>query len=414
MAVPADHSVTVNKLGKLAVVKMIVKAILNYRHTIFYLFRRGKFTDLYNFFYTKTLVPTGEGSGELVYYAIAGVLQRHPNWAPYPKYIEIEVTTRCNKRCTICEHTWWDEKQRDLSYRDFVSLVEQFNLRWVNLTGEGDAFLNRSYLKMIEYLKRKGVSVYLTDSLDLVTPAISDELVRLGVDGLYVSMDGATKKTYEDIKVGCDFDSTLYNLKGLLAAKRRYKSPLPEICFRYTITNTNVHEMADFTKLVSGMASRVEWGGGSKIHFIGLLDYPEVHKYYLETVPQEHLDALANTHSDIPPVLAHLEDSSNPNINRCLAWMEPYLALEPFHMALPCCAVMMANERTKLAEYCFGDYTRESFRDLWNHPYYKWFRSAVTKPNGPVPLLCAGCRAYDTTKRVEKYGIDQRSRRHFE
>ncbi len=414
MTIPADHSTTVEALGALGTLKMMTKAGLNYRRTVRYLISRGRFKDLSNFLYTKTLVPTGEGSGELAYYFIGSLLQRYPQLAPFPRFIEIEVTTRCNKRCVICEHTWWNERPTDLTFTELYRLTDQFNLRWVNLTGEGDAFLNKDYLAMIRHLKNRGTSVYLVDSMDLVTKSVAYELVRLGVDGIYISMDGATKQTYESIKVGCTFDKVLANIKSLLTVKKELSSPLPEICFRFVITKTNVHEMADFVRLVGSLATRQEWGDGSKIHFVGLLDYPEVHDLYLETIPQERINAAIFASDGMPVVFAHTQPSTNPSINRCLAWMEPYFALVPHHIVLPCCAVLMSNSRAKLAEYCFGDYTKESMRNIWNHSYYKWFRSAVTKKDAPVPALCAECRAYDTGVRVKRYGIDARKRRDFE
>lgn len=415
MAVPADHSTTVETLGTLGTLRMMLGAGVNYRHTIAYLARKGRLRDLYNFFYTKTLVPTGEGSGEAAYYLIGSLLQKYPQLAPFPKYIEVEVTTKCNKQCIICEHTWWKEPSADLTFEEFKSLTDQFDLRWINLTGEGDAFLNKDYLNMISYLKRRGTSVYLVDSMDLVTKDVARELVRMGVDGIYISIDGATKTTYESIKVGCDFWKVISNIKALLDAKRRAKSPLPEICFRFVVTKTNVKEMADFIRLIASLGNN--WGDGSKIHFVGLLDYPKIHDLYLETIPQEHIDVAVRTSRNrgmLPVVFAHIEERLNPSVNRCLAWMEPYFALVPHHMVLPCCAVLMSNDRAKLAEYCFGDYTKEPMRQIWNHPYYKWFRSAVTKRDAPVPRLCQGCRAYDTTEREQGYGVDTRKREDFE
>ncbi len=414
MPIPADHAITVEAIGLSGLVKMILKAGLNYRHTTFHLLNKGKFKSLYNFLYTKTLVPTGEGSGELAYYFIGPIIQRHPKLAPFPKFIEVEVTTRCNKRCIICEHTWWKEPSTDLTFDEFKHLVDQFDLHWVNLTGEGDAFLNKDYLSMIRYSKQKGTSVYLVDSFDLITPDVSYELVNIGVDGIYISMDGAMKDTYEVIKVGCTFDRVLSNIQGLLDAKRYLKSPIPELCFRFTVNSNNVREMASFVSLVESMASRQEWGDGSKIHFVGLLDYPEIHHLYLDTIPVNYVDAALKASTDMPVVFAHLEDGRNPSINRCLAWMEPYFALVPHPMVLPCCAVLMSNSRTKLSEYCFGDYTKESMRNVWNHPYYKWFRSTVTRRDAPIPMLCKGCRAYNTAEREQRYGIDARKREDFE
>jgi len=76
--------------------------------------------------------------------------------------------------------------------------------------------------------------------------------------------------------------------------------------------------------------------------------------------------------------------------------------------------VLMSNDRAKLAEYCFGDYNKEPMREIWNSRYYKWFRSTVTKRDAPVPVLCQGCRAYNTTERERMYGVDTRKRDDFD
>ncbi len=414
MTIPADHSATVRSLGKFGTAQLMFSSALNYRRTIAYLAKQRRFRSLYNFLYTKTLVPTGEGSGELAYYFIGGLLQRYPSLAPYPKYIEIEVTSRCNKRCIICEHTWWNEPAKDLSLSEFLALTNQFDLHWVNLTGEGDAFLNKSYLNMIRALKMRGTSVYLVDSFDLITEDIAYQLVKLGVDGIYISMDGATKQTYESIKVGCDYDKVLRNIQNLVAVKRELHSPIPEICFRFVVNKKNVHEMADYVQTINSLGTRDDWGDGSKIHFVGLLDYPEVHSLYLDEMPKEHMAAATRVNGGLPVVFAHTEEATNPSINRCLAWMEPYFALVPHPMVLPCCAVLMSNSRAKLAEYCFGDYTKELMRAIWEHPYYRWFRRTVTKQDAPIPQLCQGCRAYNTIERAERYGVDTRKKGDFE
>ena len=391
--IPADHATTVKNIGLASTLKIIAKAGYGYRHTMAFYLKTHQYTSLRNFLYTKTFVPTGEGSGEAAYYAVGPILQQFPQLVPYPKYIEIEITSRCNKRCIICEHTWWHEPSRDLTYEEFDHLTSQFNLRWVNLTGEGDAFLNKDYLKMIAHLKRRKTSVYLVDSFDLIDALTAQSLVSWGVDGIYISMDGATKETYESIKVGCSYDKVLNNVRNLLEAKRRLQSPIPEICFRFVITTKNVHEMSDFVETIRKLGPRSSWGDGSKIHFAGLLDYPEVHDLYMKKIPQV---TVPQGSEYLPAVFAHTEENTNPSINRCLAWMEPYFALVPEHMVLPCCAVLMSNSREHLRAYSFGDYTKESMRSIWNSTYYKWFRSTVTDRNGKVPALCVGCRAYDT------------------
>lgn len=388
---------------------MIVKVGWKYKRTGWYYLRKKGIRSFINFVYTKTVVPTGEGSGEFIYYFVGGLIRRFPLIAPYPSYVEIEMTTKCNKKCIICEHTYWDEKQQDLSMEQFKYIVGQFpSLRWINLTGEGDAFLNKDYIKMIEYLKKKSVSVYLVDSFDMITPEISKRLVDLGVDGIYISMDASTKETYEKIKVGCNFERSIGNIKALVDYKKEINSPVPELCFRYVMTTLNYKESLGYIDLVRNFGTWKELGDGSKIHFVGLLSFPQIEKYHVKVLPEGTERGLIEKRNEVKDgvdvVFAHIESAGLPSINRCLAWMEPYIMIGGY--ALPCCTIMMANKRDYLREHCLGNVYKNDFKEIWGSERYKKFRDTVNKENMPVPLLCRGCRAYNTKEREMKYGVD--------
>ena len=416
--IPADHSATVKSLGPVGMANLMTRAAFRYRRTMSYFVRNRQFSDLGNFLFTKIILPTGEGSGELIYYAIGPLLQKFPQLVAFPQWFEVELTSKCNKRCIMCEHTWWHEPSKELSLDEFKHLADQFsNLHWVNLAGEGDSFLNKDFLPMLAYLRKRHVSVYLDDSLDLVTKDISYELVRLGIEGLYLSMDAATKETYESLKIGCNYDRTIEHLKELLDAKKELQSPLPEICVRFVVNKKNMYEMADVVEVLRKLGSRDSWGDGSKINFVGLLEYPQTRELIVEVFPQDQITKAikaGQASGSLPVIFARSDTSTNPSINCCLAWMEPFFILVPQPTMLPCCAGLMSNNRAKLVEYGFGDYTKESVRSIWNRPYSKWFRKQVTKKDGKIPALCEGCRAYDTHERVLHYGVDRRKRHDFE
>lgn len=411
--IPADFETSVKTLGIGGVFKFVLKAAWRYKRTVKYLVRNRGTKALRSFLFTKLFLPTGEGAGEGALPIVGPLIRRFPQLAPYPLNIEIEVTTRCNKRCILCEHTHWNEPSVDLSFKEFKKIIDQFpKLRWINLTGEGDAFLNKDYLKMIKYSKSKDVAVYLVDSFDLINKEIAEKLVQSGVDGIYISMDAATKETYEKIKVGCKFERTVENIKNLIKIKEEMKSPIPEICFRYIITTLNVHEMPKFVELVRSIGSWDSFGDGSKVHFIGLLTFKEIEQYYLPKLPEkivgETIRKSKEDKNNLPVVFPHIEPEKFPSINRCLAWMEPYIMIsggEPGYV-IPCCAVLMSNKREFLRKHSFGNILEEPFKKIWNSERYRRFRQTVNRPNAEVPLLCRGCRSYDTRKREEKYGID--------
>ena len=88
---------------------------------------------------------------------------------PYPSYLEIEVTTRFPLKCVFCERTYWQEANRDMTFPEFKSIIDQFpRLKWIGLTGIGESFVNKDFLRMLRYVKEKNIFVELYDNFFLV------------------------------------------------------------------------------------------------------------------------------------------------------------------------------------------------------------------------------------------------------
>ena len=399
---------------KLAERLAVVGKLLAYRRTIGYLLKKRGIRAVYNFLYIKSFVMAGgEGTGNWISKILIEPLFRiSPSLAtkltPYPFAVEIEITNRCNKKCIICEHTYWHESNQDLSFEEFEKIVHQFpRLKWVNLTGEGDAFLNKDYLKMIEHLKAKDIPVFLVDSFDLINREIAEKMIQLGVNGIWISWDGATKETYEKIKVGCKFERSLNNIRNLIELKRKMNSPIPELCFRYIVTTLNVHEMPQFIELVHSLGDRDSLGDGSSVEFAGLLIFDEVKHLSVEEIPEDLLQATMKKAEelDVHMWFAHSSKSRLPPLERCRAWSEPYIMMGGYIM--PCCAVLQNNDRGFLRKHAFGNILETPFKEIWYSERYKKFRQMIPQKDEKVPTLCRGCRAYDTSYREKRYGVSK-------
>ena len=391
--------------GMLYMVKIMFRMAWSYRRTLFYLLRKKGLKAAWNFIYVKVFVPTGEGAGAAAYFLIGPLIKKFPALAPLPRYVEFEMTTVCNKKCIMCEHTYWDEPSVHLSFEQFKHIADQIPLKWVNLTGEGDSFLNKDFVKIIEYLKKKDVCVYFVDSFDFLDEKQARSLVELGVDGIYTSFDAATKETFERIKVGCSFDRSINNLKTIIQIKKELKSPIPDQCFRFVITTENYKEMPQFLELVRSLGAPKDIGDGARVEYAGLLEFPEIAQYKLDKVPNEIIEdtIMTSKKTRIPAYFAHSEDEHHPPLEHCIAWMEPYIMMGGY--VQPCCAVLMSNKRDYLREHALGNVFQQSFKDIWYSDRYKRFRNLINKPIAKVPLLCLNCRAYSTKEREKKYGI---------
>lgn len=379
--------------------------------SVFELALRGEFQSASNYLFTKLWIPVGEGSkGYLFkYFHTLDKIRKDPENVPLPEIFEMETTTVCNKKCRICEYIYWkpeEQVKRHLSLDEFKHVVDQFpRVRWVNLTGEGSSFLNKDYPDMLKYLWEKHrSSIWLVDHLTDVTPDFLTEKVFPYVHGIYVSMDAATKNTYEAIKQGCSFDNVINNLKGIISYKKAQRTNFPHISFRYVILTETVEEIPLFLDMVNSLGTPDDWGGSSStVEFAGLLTFPEIQKYYVGKIPKQIIDDLRERRQGIRFYFSHAEEDRNPPIDCCPAWVEPYIMLPGY--VVPCCAVMMSNNRPFLRKYSFGNVFEKTITEIWNNEYYRQFRKLINDPGAPVPRVCVGCRAFQTRQRVARHGI---------
>jgi MoaA/NifB/PqqE/SkfB family radical SAM enzyme len=309
----------------------------------------------------------------------------------YPTCLEVEVTTRCNLRCVMCEHTYWRERGEDMPFEHFERIVRQFPvIRWIGLTGIGTAFLNKDFLKMLRYVKAaRNPYIEIYDSATLLDETAARALVEAGLDRLIVSLDGATADTYENIRVGARFDRVLDNIRGLLQVRREARRPYPEVTFHYIISTLNQRELADFVRLVHGL----NIGPETEIAFTAILhDFREI-RGLAPTLTAEEI-ATVNAAARACRIRVNWNKNTavrNP-IGRCVEWTMPFIFVDG--TVIPCCAGNEANNRPWQRRFALGNVFQEGFRTIWDGPRYRELRERIWR--GQVPDACRQCSVYQT------------------
>ncbi|MDP2860298.1 MAG: radical SAM protein [bacterium] len=325
-------------------------------------------------------------------------LKRFPQLTPFPWSTEIEITTRCHLRCVMCEHTYFPSEERnwDLSFEDFKKVIDQFpRLFWCNPTGEGSAFLNKDYMRMLEYLAKRGVCIDLVDSFDRLDKETIRKLVDLPVHRLWLSLDGVNKETYEQIKVGADFDRVIENIKYFVSYRNKKKANIPELCVRFVIMKQNLSQMPDFVDFVCSLDPAVY-----ALEFTRLMEFPEVMDKITD-VPEEIIEETKKRGKKYG-VLLHINanvphhERTLPSISECVYWSDPYIMKDGY--VISCCASLMSNKRSRLRDFAFGNIHEKSLKKIWESPEYKKFRCQVVASYGPIPSQCVGCRFYNTKR----------------
>lgn len=139
-----------------------------------------------------------------------------------PIKLDIENVSRCNFRCTMCVVPDWHKGKRadDMPLESFKRLIdEQYGLLEIKLQGVGEPLLQRDdFFEMIRYARARHIWVRTTTNASLLH--LKDHARRLidsGVNEVQISIDGASKETFETIRVGSVFEQVRRNCRTINA-----------------------------------------------------------------------------------------------------------------------------------------------------------------------------------------------------
>jgi len=366
---------------------------LRIKYLWFYL-KRQKFKTIYNYAWVYTLWWSKPIRKFLLnqLFPLLGV-------DIYPPFIEIEPTTVCHLRCIMCEHTYWREPPRNMSFEEFEMIVDQFpKLKWAGLTGIGSSFLNKDFLKMIRYLKERSTIIEIIDSFNKpVNEEILKELIKIEPDILFVSIYGGSKETYERICVGGNFDVVLENIKMFVRLRKKMKTLLPVLNFHYIVSRLNIHEIPDFLEFVDSLDTEV----GEVLLTPLLHTFDEVKDLEIKLSEDNLRDAKAKAKELGIALDYNLSVESEkwrlpkkPPISNCVEWIMPFIFVTGH--VVPCCVGNEANRRDFQKATSLGNIFNKSFKEIWYGDKYKKFREMIRK--GEAPVQCHDCPIYTPNK----------------
>lgn len=175
--------------------------------------------------------------------------------------IYIEPTTGCNLHCRTCIRNIWSDPiaRMDMStFQNIEASLEQLPLlKRVVFTGFGEPLTHPNLLDMIERVRKHGLEVSLGTNGLLLDAKVSQEIVRMGVERLVVSVDGVRAETYAKIRGGA-LGRVLENIRSLNEAKQRLGSLTPAVGIEFVALKSNLDELPYLSELAKHLnAARV-------------------------------------------------------------------------------------------------------------------------------------------------------------
>lgn len=146
-----------------------------------------------------------------------------------PVSILIEVCYTCNERCSHC---FLEEHQsKGLSLQQYEYMFDQLveaGTFFVIFTG-GDPFTRKDFLEIVKAARKRRLSVSIFTNGTLITEEIADELKKLFIEEVHISLYSANPFIHDNItNVNGSFNRSIKAIKLLLSKgiQTRIKCPL--------------------------------------------------------------------------------------------------------------------------------------------------------------------------------------------
>ena len=168
-----------------------------------------------------------------------------------PAQIRLEASSFCNLRCPLCMTTTGDVHRLAagggfLRFEDFLKLLDGHpGLKRIELSNNGEIFLNPALLSMLELAHQRGVKLTADAGVNLnkVRPEVLEGLVKYQFLSLVCSIDGASEETYSIYRVRGKFTNVIDNIRKINELKQQYRSPFPELTWKFIVFGHNEHEL---------------------------------------------------------------------------------------------------------------------------------------------------------------------------
>lgn len=145
-----------------------------------------------------------------------------------PQEVYVQLSRRCNLRCTMCGHASWTSNSGFMEQATFERVLSEAKTAGIRslvvLSGQGEPLLHPHVFEFLELAVAQGFAVSMVTNGTPLTPERIDRLSRIGLAHLQFSFAGYDKESYESTYVGARFEKVVENLRGLAAALRRHQS----------------------------------------------------------------------------------------------------------------------------------------------------------------------------------------------
>jgi MoaA/NifB/PqqE/SkfB family radical SAM enzyme len=331
--------------------------------------------------------------------------------------VYIEPTNDCPFACTTCMRHSWNEKLGRMDMAVFERIIDGLRelspLPSVFFGGYGEPLSHPDILDMVQRVKATGAEAELITNGSALNQDKIQRLVELGLDSIWVSLDGATPECYSEVRQAPALPGIVRSLRLLKSVKYEKDTQKPVLGIAFVVMKKTLSELAAVIRLglrlgaLKFSASNVEpyteelQGEvlfekilGQTIGNFSLMDLPRMDSggEWDHDVARLLLDC--GLHFANGRGFTRSEDTC-PFVEKgsvSVRWdgqVSPCLPLLHSHDAF------LGRRKRNVKEFGLASIKERSLREIWEEPSYVALRSRLQKFEYPPCTLCNSCDLID-------------------
>jgi radical SAM protein with 4Fe4S-binding SPASM domain len=173
--------------------------------------------------------------------------------SPFPQYLQLQTINACQAACRMCPYPVFKDhfprgRMDDVLFdRVLAEIASRPEVRAVIPMLQNEPLLDRRLFEKVARIKAatgSRVSVELVTNGALLTDDAVERIRESRLDVLDISLDAATRETYERVRVGLDYDAVMAGVERVIAARLPHTSVL----VRLVRIRDNAHEVDAFVR----------------------------------------------------------------------------------------------------------------------------------------------------------------------
>lgn len=175
--------------------------------------------------------------------------------------VRIETTNICNATCIMCPREKMDRLEGVMEMDLFKKIVDEsksLGASAVFLGGFGEPLMDPMMAERVRYLKQQGMFCNFISNGSLWDRDQAKGLIEAGLDEVRFSFYGQSKKVYEEVHRGLNYDVTRKNIYNLFELREQMGNKTPTILVYFLTLDNNQDQVDAFRQEWESVADFIE------------------------------------------------------------------------------------------------------------------------------------------------------------